>query len=425
MLAAGGASLSLRMNDQPVPSTMIDNRIQRWGESRRMRDVQTPIIPTVGQWIRSTPGTLSLAQGVVFYPPPPAAMHAAEAFLGAGEHKYGPVQGQPALRAAIARKLRGENGIDVGDGADRLVVTAGGNMAFLNAMFAICDAGDEVILPTPFYFNHEMAIRMVGAVPVLAPTRADFQLDLAALQRAISNRTRAIVTVSPNNPTGMVYRPADLDAVNELCRDAGIFHISDEAYEHFTYGDARHHSPGSRSSAGTHTISIYSLSKSFGFASWRIGYMVLPAPLFAAVMKAQDTNLICATLIAQQSAAAIVAGETGYREQRLAELSQVREAVISELKTLGPRCRISDSSGAFYFLLRLDTRLDSVTLTERLIREHRVAVLPGSAFGIDGECSLRVSFGALAPASAIDGIKRLVTGLKSILDQPAPEPRPA
>jgi aspartate/methionine/tyrosine aminotransferase len=380
---------------------------QLWQESQRMRAVQAPIIPTVGQWIRSHPGTISLAQGVVFYPPPPQAAKAVNEFLANGEHKYGPVQGQPALRAAIAEKLLRENGIDVGDGKHRVMVTAGGNMGFLNAMFAICDPGDEVLLPLPYYFNHEMAVRMVGAVPVLVPTTSDYQLDVAALRAAITAHTRAIVTVSPNNPSGMVYPREHLAAVNSLCRETGIYHISDEAYEHFTYGDASHFSPASLPDTGDHTISIFSLSKSFGFASWRIGYTVLPPRLFPAMLKVQDTNLICASLIAQHAATAMINTATDYRREQLRLLAHVREAVLEELAALEPRCHAPTASGAFYPL----------QLVERLIREHRVAVLPGSAFGLDRGCSLRISYGALEPDAALAGIKRLTGGLRAILNR--------
>src|SRR5207253_108726 len=112
-----------------------------------------------------------------------------------------------------------------------VVVTAGGNMAFFNALLAIADAGDEIVLPTPYYFNHEMAIVMLGCRPVLVPTTDDYQLDVDAIAAAITGRTRAIVTISPNNPSGAVYSRDALIAVNRLCRDRGIFHISDEAYE--------------------------------------------------------------------------------------------------------------------------------------------------------------------------------------------------
>ena len=138
-------------------------------------------------------------------------------------------------------------------------------------MLAIADSGDEIILPTPYYFNHEMAVTMADCQPVLVPTDGDYRLRLDALETAITPRTRAILTVSPNNPTGVVYSEESLRAVNALCRERGIYHISDEAYEHFVYGGAHHFSPGSIPGSEGHTITLHTLSKTYGFASWRIG----------------------------------------------------------------------------------------------------------------------------------------------------------
>ena len=146
-----------------------------------MRAVQAPIVPIVGRWIGETPGTISLGQGLVSYGPPPAALEAARAFGDApGDHLYGPVEGEPDLVAAIEHKLETENGIRVRPAA-RVVVTAGGNMAFLNAVLATGDPGDEYLLPAPYYFNHEMAVTIAGCRPVPVPTRRDFQLDLELL----------------------------------------------------------------------------------------------------------------------------------------------------------------------------------------------------------------------------------------------------
>ena len=127
----------------------------------------------------------------------------------------------------------------------RVVVTAGGNLAFMNAVLAIADPGDEFIFPVPFYFNHEMAVDIANCRAVPVKTTREYQLDLDAIANAITPRTRAVVTVSPNNPTGAVYPEAALRAVNALCRDRGIFHIHDEAYEYFTYEGTPHFSPGS------------------------------------------------------------------------------------------------------------------------------------------------------------------------------------
>ena len=151
---------------------------------------------------------------------------------------------------------------------------------------------------------------MVNCVPVFVPTDAQHQPDVGALERAITPRTRVVVTVSPNNPTGAVYPETTLRQINRLCALRGIYHFSDEAYEYFTYADVPHFSPGSIHGAYRHTISFFSLSKSFGFAGWRVGYVVLPEHLLLSMRKVQDTNLICAAMPSQY--AAIGALRAGY-----------------------------------------------------------------------------------------------------------------
>ena len=227
----------------------------------RMDAIQAPIIAVIGDLIRQTPGTISLGQGVVHYGPPPAALKAAaDAVDRSATHDYQAAAGQPALISAIEQKLRRDNGIDVARGS-RVMVTAGGNMAFVHAMLATTGPDDEVILPVPFYFNHEMAIQMAGCRVVPVATDSRYQLDVDAIRAAMTPRTRAVVTISPNNPTGAVFPEHSLRDVNALCRDRGLYHISDEAYEYFIYGTALHVSPGSFPGAEGHTISLYSLSK--------------------------------------------------------------------------------------------------------------------------------------------------------------------
>ncbi|MGC4085481.1 MAG: aminotransferase class I/II-fold pyridoxal phosphate-dependent enzyme, partial [Vicinamibacterales bacterium] len=204
----------------------------------RMDAVQSPVIPIVGAMIRETPGTISLGQGVVHYGPPREAIEAVRAALGSPLlDGYGDVAGYRPLVDAIAGKLRRENGIDV-DSGRRIMVTAGANMAFMHVVLAITAPDDEVILPAPFYFNHEMAIEMAGCRVVKVPTDTNYQLRLDALEAAITERTRAIVTISPNNPSGAVLTETSLRAVNALCRARGLYHVSDEPYEYFTYGVA-------------------------------------------------------------------------------------------------------------------------------------------------------------------------------------------
>src|SRR6185295_13301329 len=219
-----------------------------------MQHVQSPVIPVVGELIRRHPGTISLGQGVVHFGPPPEATARAVAFLSDHpNHKYQAVDGISELRQAIENKLRAENGIEARP-ASHVVVTAGGNMAFINALAAIADEGDEIVLQAPYYFNHEMAVVMFGCRPVIVPTDADYQLRPDAIAAAITPRTRAVVTISPNNPSGAVYSERALREVNDLCRRRNVFHIHDEAYEYFLYGGARHFSPGSIPGSAEHTI---------------------------------------------------------------------------------------------------------------------------------------------------------------------------
>ena len=378
----------------------------------RMHAVQPPIVPIVGRWIRETPGTISLGQGMVAYGPPREALERVRLFgADPDDHRYGPVEGQPELVEAVERKLTAENGIAVRPDS-RVVVTAGGNMAFVNAVLAVTDPGDEVILQAPFYFNHEMAVVIAGCRPVVVPTDGSYQLQPDVIARAITPRTRAVVTISPNNPTGAVYPEAALRAVNELCAARGVLHVHDEAYEYFTYEGARHFSPGSIEGAARHTISLFSLSKAYGFASWRIGYMVLPEALFDAVNKIQDTNLICPALVSQHAALGALHAGPAYAAAHLATLARVREEVYRRLAAVADLCDVPRTHGAFYCFIRLKGRVDPVALAERLVREHRVAVIPGTAFGAADAPYLRVSYGALDADTVVEGIDRLVRGLR-------------
>jgi aspartate/methionine/tyrosine aminotransferase len=379
-----------------------------------MDAIQAPIIAVIGDLIRQHPGTISLGQGVVHYGPPQTALDAARAALPQPEtHGYQDGAGIPQLVAAIEAKLRRDNGIDRRNGL-RVMVTAGGNMAFVHAILAITQPGDEVILPVPFYFNHEMAIQMADCAAVLVPTDDRYQLNLDAIRRAITPRTRAIVTVTPNNPTGAVFPEAALRDVNDLCARHGLFHISDEVYEYFTYGSAAHVSPGAFAGAHAHTISLFSLSKAYGFAGWRIGYMAYPEHLEAAMVKIQDTVLICPPAVSQQAALAALMVGRGHAAAHVEQLDATRRLIFDILDADDVPCEVPVAEGAFYYLLRSHSTLDSMTLTERLIREHRVAAIPGSAFADPSPSSIRISYGALDADSIAEGVGRLVSGLRAL-----------
>jgi aspartate/methionine/tyrosine aminotransferase len=395
-----------------------------------MDAVQSPIVPVIGAFIAQTPGTISLGQGVVHYAPPPeVAVAVRAALLRTRVHEYQDGSGLPELRQRIARKLAAENGIDVERGS-RIMVTAGANMAFMHAVLAVTLPGDDVLMPVPFYFNHEMAIEMAGCRAVRVPTDPHYQLRLDAIAEAITDRTRAIVTVSPNNPSGAVLSEASLRQLSALCRERGIYHIADEPYEYFIYDGATHVSPGAFPDAAGHTISIYSLSKAYGFAGWRIGYMAYPEHLEAALLKVQDTILICPTVAAQEAAIAALDVGRAYSAPHVKELAVVRGLVTQALGSLGSIVTVPTAAGAFYCLIRIDDtafarasaarggRLTPLDVAEALIREHKVAVIPGTAFGMEDGCYFRVAYGALQRQTVAEGVGRLVKGLAAIFAQP-------
>ena len=385
-----------------------------------MDAIQSPIVQVIGDLIRQVPGTISLGQGVVHYGPPREAIDAARAALtDPSTHEYQDGLGIPVLIDRLTAKLKAENGIDLARGR-KVMVTAGANMAFVHAVLAItalpAEEKAEIILPVPFYFNHEMAIEMAGCTAVRVPTDEHYQLRVDAIRDAITPRTRAIVTISPNNPSGAVFSESSLREVNALCRDRGLYHIADEVYEYFTYGSARHVSAGSFPGADAHTISMYSLSKAYGFAGWRVGYVVYPEHLASAMMKSQDTILVCPPVISQVAAAAALGAGRAYSEPHIRELAGIRDVVLGRLAALAPLAEVPAADGAFYVMLKVNgSPIAPMTLAERLIREHKVAVVPGPAFGMTDGCYFRVAYGALQQETVAEGIGRLVKGLRTIL----------
>jgi len=386
--------------------------------SHRIASVDTPVMPAIAALVRDNPGTISLGQGVVNYGPPIDAIAALPRLMGdAALNKYQAIIGHPALIDALTQKLANENNIQCGSDAV-VMVTAGSNMAFLNCLLAVGDPGDEFILPAPYYFNQEMAIRMVGCVPVPVPVNDDWSLNVEALAAAVTPRTRAIVTVSPNNPTGAVYSKESLIAVNELCAANNIYHFSDEAYEYFTYDGVEHFSPASLPGAQRHTISFYSMSKNYGMASWRIGYVVFPADLLDAMNKVQDTNLICAPVASQMLALEVLKYGRAWVQPKIDALAVVRKNVYQRLESLGELVAFPKTQGAFYVLLKLPglaVGTERLAFNRAMAQTHKVVSVPGFTFGLlDTQQAnyQRLSYGALESATVDQGVARYVTAVK-------------
>jgi aspartate/methionine/tyrosine aminotransferase len=381
--------------------------------AQRLSRVQQPVIPVMGELITQTPGTLSLGQGMVSWEPPAQVRTAAAAALAdpvASLDRYGPVAGNPELRQALSQWLKKEHQLDLC--CSELLITAGSNMAFNALVQVLCDPGDELILPVPYYFNHEMAIRLAGGIPVVVQTGV--VPDPQQLAAAITPRTRAIVTISPNNPSGAVLPRGVLEAINRLCADRGLLHISDEAYALFGHGSAKVWSPGSAAGSGAHTVTLGSLSKSHGMAGWRIGWAVVPPALMADLAKVQDTILIHPPHLNQRAALAALEAGGDWCRQQIATLLPRRQQVLKALQRADAPWELAcQPDGAFYALLKLQSSLRSDQAMERLIREHQVALVSGSSFGLEG-CWLRLSYGMLAEADLAEALKRLVGGLHEL-----------
>ena len=387
--------------------------------SRRMAAVDSPVMPAIAALVRDNPGTISLGQGVVNYGPPAEAVAALPGLMShVGLNKYQAIIGYPALIDAFTQKLADENNIHC-ESESVVMVTAGSNMAFLNCLLAVGDPGDEFILPSPYYFNQEMAIRMVGCVPVPVRVNDDWSLNVEALAAAVTPRTRAIVTVSPNNPTGAVYSRESLTAVNVLCASKNIYHFSDEAYEYFTYEGTEHFSPASLPGAQRHTISFFSMSKNYGMASWRIGYVVFPIDLLDAMNKVQDTNLICAPVASQLLALEVLKYGRTWVQPKIDALALVRKNVYQILESLGDRVQFPKTQGAFYVLLKLpglEVESDRLAFNRAMAEQHKVVSVPGFTFGLHETQQAnyqRLSYGALEAASVAQGVERYVDAVNA------------
>lgn len=382
--------------------------------AQRLGAVLSPVIPQVSALMRQRPDCLSLAQGMVGWGPPAAVGAAVAAALEAPPaelHRYGPMAGDGELLEAVRRELEERRGLDLAEST--LLVTAGSNMAFHAVVQALCDPGDEVLVPLPWYFNHAMAIQLAGGIPV--PVAGGLVPDPDHLAAAIGPRTRAIVTVSPNNPSGVVIPPAVLSAINHLCAEHGLLHLSDEAYAAFVHGAVPHHSPGSAPGSGAHTASFFSLSKSHGMAGWRIGFAAVPRALLEPLTKVQDTVLICPPRLTQRAAVAALAEGPAWVAERVRSLQPRRLHLLAAVARAEGLAVVGEPDGAFYALVEAPWTGGEEELLAHLVLGHGVAALPGGSFGLpprSGRVILRLSYGLLGEAELADAMVRLANALR-------------
>ena len=379
---------------------------------RTQRIQEAPIVKLISD-SKLPSDVVDLGQGVPFYGPPKEAMLAGtEALQEESGFKYSPDSGFPELRETIARKLAFENGVKV-DSSSNIMVTAGANQAFVNAILSITRPGDHVLVLSPYYFNHVMAVQLAGCKPVIIDTDRDYQPIVERLGRRINKRARAIVLVSPSNPTGAVYSKDSINEIGKLCAKNGIYLITDETYEHFIYDDAKFVSALSLDKEIEHTISLFSFSKSYGMSGYRIGYAVFPASIYREMLKVQDTLTICAPSALQFAAEAAMRLGAAYPKQFIPRIERVRRIFIDRLTGLD-YVAMPVTKGSYYFLIRLRTKKSDWNIAKRLIEEYGVVTIPGGVFGTRYP-ALRVAYANVDESVAEKGISRLEKGLQEIL----------
>lgn len=387
--------------------------------SRRVQKTVTPIIGDLRRLAaevqREGRAVISLGQGIPAFDPPATALEATRnALAEPSTHKYSLDAGLPDARRAIAEKIAHDRGVRL-DPDREIIITAGGNQAAILALMTTTDPDDEVLLPGPYYFNHEMAVGLTGGIPVEAPLREEdgFALHWERLEPYITKRTRVAFLLSPNNPTGAVYAEAALVECARKLIERGITPIVDETYEYFVYGSTQHASLLAHDDLRPHIISLGSFSKTFGMSGWRLGYACAPAEVIAEGVKVQDTLVICAPVISQRALTGALAGD--FRSDLQAQIKEVntRRLMVRDMVDSTPALRWTETYGAFYAFIHVTTSQPIDTVVRDLIRQSGVLVLPGTAFGSYWEGYIRLSYGAVDTPILTDALQRLHTFFES------------
>ena len=329
-------------------------------------------------------------------------------------HHYSPTPGLPELREAIAHKTKRDSGVDCA--AAQVLVTNGGKHAVYNTFQVLCDLGDEVLLPAPYWTSYPETVALGGGVPVVLPTSEvdEFRVTVEQLEAARTPRTKALLFVSPSNPTGAVYPPEQVEAIGRWAADTGVWVITDEIYEHLTYGDHVFSSmPALVPEIAERCVILNGVAKTYAMTGWRVGWMIGPADVIAAATNLQSHSTSNVSNVAQAAALAAVSGD-------LVAVSRMRDAfarrgrMMYELLSGIPGVTCLEPQGAFYCFpsfvgvlgreLAGRTPRDTLELCELLLEVAKVAIVPGEAFGAAGYA--RLSF-ALGDDDLGEGVRRI------------------
>ena len=371
---------------------------------KRLQGIEKSVIRQV--FDRALPGSLNLGLGEPDLPTPDVIRQAAIRVINEEQNGYTSHAGLPALREKIANDYPYLSGK-----AERVIVTAGSQEALYLALLSIVDEGDEVLLPNPGFVAYPTIVRMAGGSSTFyqLPATKDFDFDLDSFRRALTPKTKAVVCISPSNPTGRALSKTDLAGIADALRDHDAYLISDEIYRELYYGDER---PGSASDFHDRTIVISGLSKSMSMTGWRLGWVAGDATVIQSMLVLHGYVTTCASAVSQKAALAAWSEEAeatraGFRKTFKARRDHLLGLIDTELGL-----RAVSPDGAFYTMVDVSKHGTSMEVAEALLQE-RVITVPGSAFGSESEGFLRVSFCAELDALT-DGVSRIKRALQRL-----------
>jgi len=346
------------------------------------------------------------------FPTPDHIKKAAIKAIEENRTKYTPTGGISPLREAIPAWHSRELGSHYTP--KECAVTVGGKHAIFNAICVLVQAGDEVILPAPYWVSFPDIIKYAGATPVIVQTRPDsgFSAKAADIEKAITPKTRIVIINSPSNPTGGVVDGGEFERILAICKKHNIWLMADECYSHFVYDPHKPFSIASAKDSKEHIIIIGSVSKTFAMTGWRIGYALAPEPLIQAIVKIQSQSTSNPTSIAQYAALEAMRGTMETVPPMLAEYTKRRKRIVEGLRSI-PRVNCEWPAGAFYAFPNISAHLGEgknsraktcTELSKLLLEKAHVALVPGEAFGAPG--FLRLSY-ATSLERIDEGLRRL------------------
>ncbi len=354
----------------------------------------------------------------------PTPDHIVEAAIAACSdpkmHKYTPAAGMPELREAVALKTARDSGYEAT--ASQVLITNGGKHAVFAALATLVDPGDEVLLPAPYWVTYPEAIGLAGGVPIVLPTdlSTGFQVTVDQLERARTDNTKALIFVSPSNPTGAVYRPEDMAAIGRWAAEHDVWVITDEIYEHLVYGEAAFSSIARLvPELQDRCVIVNGVAKAFAMTGWRVGWMVGPADVVKAAANLQSHSTSNVANVSQAAALAALTGPMEPVDEMRAAFDRRRRTMYDMLRAIRG-VELVEPHGAFYafpsFERLLGTKIDgrrpasTLELAGLALEDAHVAIVPGEAFGAPG--FVRLSY-ALSDADLEEGVSRLAGFLSS------------